>query len=69
MLNNIEERWADGKIEEEIYDKRSNKLKKEIAEISFDKKSDRFRTSHVNEVIRLTEVISTNYEEKRATSQ
>ncbi len=115
-FDNVEERWADGKIEEAIYEKRSAKLKEEIVRISkelekhkinisnpeelldeyvvfaselancwrngdyeerkivqnilfpegilFDKKIDAFRTSQVNEVIRLIAQISKNYGKK-----
>jgi site-specific DNA recombinase len=115
-LDNVEERWADGKIEEAVYEKRSTKLKEEIVKISkelekhkvnisnpetlldeyvvftselaicwlngdyeerkmvqnilfpegilFDKKIDAFRTSQVNEVIRLIAEISKNCGQK-----
>ncbi len=50
-LDQVEDRWADGKIDEVIYTKRSTQLKKEIAEISKELESKAISISNPEELI------------------
>ncbi len=50
-LDKVEDRWADGQIDEAIYTKRSTQLKKEIAEISKELESKAISISNPADLI------------------